>query len=92
MGKHLWMKHLDKEKQQPGCMSGLVHVFDYRHWHSNVRKMIRHRELHDHCKHLFDQLLCFVYLHIFVRFSSMFFARLVRFRRRLGPRNRGVSK
>ncbi|KAL8057425.1 hypothetical protein ABFX02_04G182700 [Erythranthe guttata] len=52
MGKHFWMKHLDSQSQdkQPGCMSGLVHVLDYHLWHSNVRKMIRHRkydETHD---------------------------------------------
>ncbi|KAI3450405.1 hypothetical protein Pfo_007070 [Paulownia fortunei] len=49
MGKHFWMKHLDDEShdKKPGCMWGLVHVLDYHHWQSNVRKMIQHRKYED---------------------------------------------
>lgn len=63
MGKHFLMKHLDNEshEKQPGCMWGLVHVLDYHHWQSNVRKMIQHRKYdgrtHDKGKQLFEQLV-----------------------------------
>lgn len=46
MGKHLWVRDLGDESRdkQPGCMWGLVHVLDYHHWQSNVKKMIHHRK------------------------------------------------
>ncbi|XP_073144305.1 uncharacterized protein [Henckelia pumila] len=46
MGRHFWTKHVGDEQdhKQPGCISGLINVLDYHHWHSNTRKMIPHNE------------------------------------------------
>lgn len=63
MGKHLWVRNLGDESRdkQPGCMWGLVHVLDYHHWQSNVKKMIHHRKYegrtHDKRMHLFEALV-----------------------------------
>lgn len=46
MGRHFWTKLIGDEydHKQPGCISGLVNVLDYHHWHSNTGKMIHHNK------------------------------------------------
>lgn len=76
MGKHLWVRNLGDESRdkQPGCMWGLVHVLDYHHWQSNVKKMIHHRKYegrtHDKRMHLFEARPLFLFA--LVGFACLF--------------------
>ncbi|XP_073056971.1 uncharacterized protein [Primulina eburnea] len=46
MGRQFWTKHIGdgQDHKQPGCISGLINVLDYHHWHSNTRNMTHHNK------------------------------------------------